>query len=72
MAPNVAIFGPHPLLTVTIERRGRSDDVHLHAGGQGVWVARMAGELGAEPVLCGFVGGETGALLERCSTRLPG
>ena len=32
----VTVFGPHPLLTVTIERRGDEDDVHLHAGGQGV------------------------------------
>lgn len=30
-APGVAVFGPHPLLTVTIERRGGdADDVHLH------------------------------------------
>ena len=32
----VTIFGAHPLLMVTIERRGDEDDVHLHAGGQGV------------------------------------
>ena len=44
----------------------------MHAGGQGVWVARMAGELGAEPVLCGFVGGETGALLRPLLEALPG
>src|SRR5690348_8111833 len=69
----VAIFGPHPLLTITIERAGEGeDDVHLHAGGQGVWVARMAGELGAEPVLCGFIGGETGFALESLLERLPG
>lgn len=69
----VAIFGPHPLLTITIERRNEGeDDVHVHAGGQGVWVARMAGELGAEPVLCGFIGGETGLTLEPLLERLPG
>jgi 1-phosphofructokinase len=56
----VTVFGPHPLLTVTIEPFGaRGDDIHLHAGGQGVWVARMAAELGALPVLCGFTGGRT-------------
>jgi 1-phosphofructokinase len=60
----VAIFSPNPLLTVTIEARGDGDDIHHHAGGQGVWVARMVGELGARPVLCGFVGGESGAVLE--------
>jgi hypothetical protein len=29
--PRLTVFGPHPLLTVTIERRGGADDVHLHA-----------------------------------------
>lgn len=71
--PRLAIFAPHPLLTVTVERRGRAaDDVHLHPGGQGVWVARMAAEVGAEPVLCGFVGGEIGAVLQPMLDRLPG
>jgi 1-phosphofructokinase len=70
--PRVAVFGPHPLLTVTVEARGESDDVHLHVGGQGVWVARMAGELGATPVLCGFAGGETGALIATLLDRMPG
>lgn len=60
----VAVFGPNPLLTVTVEARGDRDDVHLHAAGQGVWVSRMAAVLGAEPVLCGVLGGETGAVLE--------
>ncbi len=71
--PRVTVFGPHPLLTVTIEAReeGR-DEVHLHAGGQGVWVSRMAGELGAHPILCGLVGGETGAVLEPLLEGLPG
>lgn len=64
-SPRIAIFAPHPLLTVTLEREGpRREQVHFHAGGQGVWVARMADALGAEPVLCGFVGGECGDLLE--------
>jgi 1-phosphofructokinase len=62
--PRVAVFGPHPLLTVTVETRGERDEVHVHAGGQGVWVSRMAGELGATPVLCGLVGGETGQVLD--------
>ena len=68
----VAIFGPHPLLTVAIEPRGGGDDIHFHAGGQGVWVARMAGELGAHPVLCGFAGAEPGVPLEALLARLPG
>lgn len=67
----VAVFGPHPLLTVTIEERGGADDVHLHAGGQGVWVSRMAAELGADPVLCGFRGGEPGAVVEGLLAAMP-
>jgi 1-phosphofructokinase len=70
--PQVTVFGPHPLVAVTIERRGESDDVHMHPAGQGVWVARMAGELGAEPVLCGFIGGETGMVLSPLLDELPG
>jgi 1-phosphofructokinase len=63
--PRVAIFAPHPLLTVTLEREGSAREaVHFHAGGQGVWVARMAAQLGAHPVLCSFCGGESGSLLE--------
>ena len=74
MAPRVTVFGSHPLLSITIERRGEGegDDVHLHPGGQGVWVARMAGELGAHPVLCGFIGGETGKVLRPLLDELPG
>src|SRR5436190_15176313 len=70
--PRVAIFAPHPLLTVAVESRGGQDDVHTHVGGQGVWVARMAGELGASPVVCSFVGGETGELVEFLLQDLPG
>ena len=35
----------------------------MHPAGQGVWVARMAAELGSHPILCGFIGGETGTVL---------
>jgi 1-phosphofructokinase len=65
MPGKVAIFGPNPMLSVTVEALSADggDDIHLHAAGQGVWVARMAAELGAEAVLCGFVGGESGAVL---------
>lgn len=71
--PRVAVFGPHPILGITIERRGSGeDDIHVHPGGQGVWVARMAGEMGAYPLLCGFCGGETGKLLRPLLDDLPG
>jgi 1-phosphofructokinase len=68
----VTVFAPNPLLGIAIEGRGGRDDIHLHPAGQGVWLTRMAGELGAEPVLCGFAGGETGALLAPLLARLPG
>ncbi len=72
-SPRVAIFAPHPLLTVTIEQEGPGrEQVHFHPGGQGVWVARMAAHMGAEPVLCGFLGGESGGLLEGLLQRLGG
>ena len=61
--PQVTVFGPDPLLSITIEASGAVDEVHVHAAGQGVWVARMAAELGAWPILCGFLGGETGVAL---------
>ncbi len=59
----VCVFAPAPQLTITIE--GTVDDraeLHIHPGGQGVWVARMIRTLGAQPVLCSPFGGETGAL----------
>jgi 1-phosphofructokinase len=72
LTASIAVFAPHPVLTVTLEREGpERDRVHLHAGGQGVWVARMAAELGAAPVLCGLIGGETGDVLHPILSRLP-
>jgi 1-phosphofructokinase len=71
--PRVTVFGPNPILGITIERRGADeDDIHLHPGGQGIWVARMAGEMGAYPILCGFCGGETGVLIRPLLDELPG
>jgi 1-phosphofructokinase len=62
-SPRVCVFAPAPLLTVTIEQtpdEQHSDEVHLHAGGQGLWIARLVAELGVDVVLCGSFGGETG------------
>lgn len=70
--PRVAILGPDPMLSITLESRGGHDDIHMHAAGQGVWVMRMAAELGAWPILCGFAGGETGAVLAALLDALPG
>ena len=60
----ICVFSPSPLYTVTIEA-GPDDqaDVHFHAGGQGVWVARMAVCLGSSVTLCAPFGGESGILL---------
>lgn len=70
--PRVTVFGPSPILSVTIERLGDGDDIHIHPGGQGVWVSRMVGELGATPIMCAFTGGETGAVLGPMLEQLPG
>jgi 1-phosphofructokinase len=63
--PKVAVFSPNPMVSIAIESFSADggDDIHIHPAGQGVWVARMAAELGAEPVLCGFIGGEVGTVL---------
>jgi len=57
------VFAPAPLLTITVERRGEDNEVHLHAGGQGFWLARMIRALGTDVRLCGSFGGETGAVV---------
>jgi 1-phosphofructokinase len=56
------VFAPSPLLTVTLES-GPPDEIHLHAGGQGVWIARMLATLGCEVRLCTALGGESGDVL---------
>lgn len=63
-SPRLAIFCPAPTLTVTTERFEDGDEIHLHAGGQGIWVARMARALGAEPIVCAPLGGESGTVIE--------
>jgi 1-phosphofructokinase len=61
----VCVFAPVLMLTVTLERRGGpQDEIHVHGGGQGYWVARMASILGADVALCTVLGGETGRAIE--------
>ena len=60
----IAVFAPSPLLTVTIEPGAGSPEVHLHPGGQGFWVARLAARLGVEVALCSALGGEPGRVLQ--------
>jgi 1-phosphofructokinase len=71
--PKVAIFSPNPMVSIAIERFSADggDDIHVHPAGQGVWVARMAAELGAEVVLCGFIGGEVGTVLRPLLEQMP-
>lgn len=59
----VVIFAPSPVLTVTIEDHPDGPDVHLHAGGQGVWQARMLLRMGVKVTMCGVLTGETGRAL---------
>jgi 1-phosphofructokinase len=64
MAPSLVVFAPSPLLTITVEAADTSrQEIHLHAGGQGFWVARMAALLGANVAICCALGGESGAVL---------
>lgn len=61
MDATIAVFAPSVWVDVTIERDARGDDdVHLHPGGQGIWVARLLHSLGAQPIVCSPVGGEGG------------
>jgi 1-phosphofructokinase len=72
--PTAMVFAPSTLLTVTIEQKGADDDVHLHAGGQGFWIARMLHTLGIDVTLCTTFGGESGvviqSLIERAGIRV--
>lgn len=59
----VVIFAPSPLLTVTVEEQGGEDELHLHAGGQGVWQARMLRRMGIDVTICCALIGESGEVL---------
>jgi 1-phosphofructokinase len=64
MSGQVMVFVPAPELTITVEQAREDPDIHLHAGGQGIWQARMIGTLGVPVVLCTAYGGETGVVLK--------
>lgn len=62
---HVTVFAAGTTLTVTVEvDSSGNDDIHFHAGGQGLWIARAAAIFGAETVLCTPVGGESGRVLD--------
>lgn len=55
----VVVVSPALLVSVTIELGpDGTDEVHVHAAGQGYWVARMLQTLRAEPLLVTTCGGE--------------
>lgn len=60
---DVVIFAPSPVLEISVEEHSDDGDVHVHAGGQGVWQARMLLSLGREVELCCALSGETGRVL---------
>lgn len=60
------MFAPTPLLTVTVEAVGNgTSDVHVHAGGQGFWIARMVRQLGVRVTMCCTPGGEVGPVVKQ-------
>lgn len=62
--PYAFVFAPSPLLTVTLEKApDGSTELHVHPGGQGFWIGRMAATLGMDVHLCGPFGGESGTIL---------
>ena len=63
MSGRAFVFAPDPLLTVTVEAGGDGDEIHLHAGGQGFWVAQMIANLGTGVLVCGPFGGESGRVV---------
>ena len=61
------VFGPAPFVSITVEGTvtgAEGDEVHVHAAGQGVWVARAAARLGARVTLVTTSGGEHGRVLD--------
>lgn len=62
--PAVAVFAPALLLLIELHEAGGKPDIHLHAGGQGYWIAKMIRALGATALICTSVGGEPGVSLE--------
>ena len=59
----ICVFSPGLRLTVTAEDGPTGDEIHLHPGGQGYWLARSIERLGEPVVLCATVGGEVGDVL---------
>jgi 1-phosphofructokinase len=63
--PSAMVFAPDLLLTVTVEGADGAAELHLHAGGQGYWVAQLMAELGVTVCLVAPIGGEVGEALQQ-------
>lgn len=61
---DVTVFAPSPTLTVTLEDHPQGSEIHVHAGGQGVWQARMLRRLGVSVTMCCVLSGEIGRTLK--------
>lgn len=61
---DVTIFAPSPTLTVTVEDHPQGSEIHVHAGGQGVWQARMLIRLRVSVTMCCVLTGEIGRVLQ--------
>jgi 1-phosphofructokinase len=64
-ATPICVFASSLVLTITIEasEAGEGDEIHLHPGGQGFWIARMINRLGESVTLSAPVGGEAGKVI---------
>lgn len=61
---DVTILAPSPTLTVTVEDHPQGSEIHVHAGGQGVWQARMLRRLDVSVTMCCVLIGEIGKTLQ--------
>jgi 1-phosphofructokinase len=59
----IAVLSPSVNVSITIETGTVADEIHVHAGGQGIWVARMLRQLDHQPRVCAPIGGESGRTL---------
>jgi len=60
---DVTVFAPSPILTITVEDHPGGSEIHVHAGGQGVWQARMLVQLGVSVTMCSVLSGEIGVVV---------
>lgn len=67
--PSVSVFAPAPILSIDIEPGAEHPEVHVHAGGQGPWIANMLAVLDTHVLLCTPLGGEIGMVLSAALER---